>query len=205
MKSNNLIIVVTGPSGAGKTTILKDLPEDKFYFSVSHTTRPPRPGEEHGKHYYFIRKEEFLKMISKGEFLEWVEVFGTYYGTAISEIEKAFSQNKHLVLDIEVIGATRLKSYLGNQAIFIFIVPPDLNTLRERILKRGTETQEEIQKRLKRAEEEIRFAGWFDYVIVNDALEKSRNTFFSIVEAETSKPFRNSRWKEFLQSFNFNL
>lgn len=205
MRSNNLIIVITGPSGAGKTTILKDLPKDRFYFSVSHTTRPPRPGEEHGKHYYFIGKEEFLEMISKGEFLEWVEVFGTYYGTARSEIEKAFSQNKHLVLDIEVIGATRLKSYLGNQAIFIFIVPPDLKTLEERILKRGTETPEEIQKRLKRAEEEIRFAGWFDYVIVNDDLEKSKNIFFSIVEAEINKPFRNSRWKEFLQSFNFNL
>lgn len=203
--SKNLIIVVTGPSGVGKTTILKDLPADSFYFSVSHTTRSPRPGEQHGKDYYFISKEQFLEMISKDEFLEWVEIFGTYYGTAKTEIEKAFSQDKHLVLDIEVIGATRLRSYLGNQAVFIFIAPPDLETLKQRILNRGTETQEEIQNRLERAKEEIKFASWFDYIIVNDDLEKSKQIFFSIVEAEISKPFRNQKWKGFLQKFYLNL
>ena len=198
MKNNNLIIVISGPSGAGKSTILKNLPSDKFYFSISHTTRAPRPGEEHGKHYYFISKEEFLKMIENNEFLEWVEVFGTYYGTAKSEIEKAFSQNKHLVLDIEVIGATRLRSYFGNQALFIFLAPPSLEELEKRLLKRGTENPESMKKRLARAKEELKFATWFDYVIVNENVEESKKKLFSIIEAELLKPYRNQKWQELL-------
>jgi guanylate kinase len=198
MKNNNLIIVISGPSGAGKSTILKNLPSDKFYFSISHTTRAPRPGEEHGKHYYFISKEEFLKMIENNEFLEWVEVFGTYYGTAKSEIEKAFSQNKHLVLDIEVIGATRLRSYFGNRALFIFLAPPSLEELKKRLLKRGTENPESMKKRLARAKEELKFATWFDYVIVNENVEESKKKLFSIIEAELLKPYRNQKWQELL-------
>ncbi len=200
MKSN-LIIVVTGPSGAGKSTILKDLPSKSFYFSVSHTTRCPRPGEKHGEHYYFISKDEFLGMIEKDEFLEWVEVFGTFYGTAKSEIEKAFSQNKHLVLDIEVIGATRLRSYFGSQAIFIFIAPPSIEELKNRLQKRGTETEEAVITRVKRAKEELKFASWFDYVIINDNIENAKKQFFSIIEAELSRPFRNEKWQNFLNSF----
>ncbi|WP_028840605.1 guanylate kinase [Thermodesulfobacterium hveragerdense] len=206
MKRNKrLIIVVTGPSGAGKSTILKDLPQDEFYFSVSHTTRAPRPGEEDGKHYYFISRSVFLEMIERDEFLEWVEVFGTFYGTAKTEVEKAFTQNKHLVLDIEVVGATRLKSYFGSDAIFIFIAPPDLQSLKTRIIQRGTENEAEVQNRLKRAKEELRFASWFDYVIVNETLEKSKELFFSIVKAELSRPYRNHQWKIFLSNFNLNL
>lgn len=197
--------MVTGPSGAGKSTILKDLPEDEFYFSVSHTTRAPRPGEEDGKHYYFISRSVFLEMIERDEFLEWVEVFGTFYGTAKTEVEKAFTQNKHLVLDIEVVGATRLKSYFGLDAIFIFIAPPDLQSLKTRIIQRGTENEAEVQNRLKRAKEELRFASWFDYVIVNENLEKSKELFFSIVKAELSRPYRNYQWKNFLSNFNLNL
>lgn len=199
-KNKFLIIVITGPSGAGKTSILKYLPPEEFYFSVSYTTRPPRKDEVDGKDYYFISKEKFLEMIRRDEFLEWVEVFGTYYGTAKSEIEKAFSQNKHLVLDIEVIGATRIKSYFGNFAIFIFILPPSIEEMEKRLKKRGTEDDDKIKERIQRAKEEIKFASWFDYIIINDNLERAKDELFSIIRAELCKPFRNTYLQNILNS-----
>jgi len=200
MKSNRLILIITGPSGAGKSTILKALPEEEFYFSVSHTTRKPRAGEVHGKDYYFVSTAEFEEMIENGEFLEWVKVYDTYYGTSKSEVEKAFSQNKHFVLDIEVIGATRLKTLFGKRAVFVFIAPPSLEELEARLRKRGTEDEEKIKKRLSRAKDELFFAGWFDYVIVNEDIEESKRALFSVIKAEELKPDRNNKWHELLDS-----
>ncbi|RKX59353.1 MAG: guanylate kinase [Thermodesulfobacteriota bacterium] len=194
----NLIIIISGPSGVGKTTLLRFLPEKDFYFSVSHTTRPPRPGEIDGKDYYFVDEKTFLQMIAMQEFLEWVKVHDAYYGTAKSEIEKAFSQNKHLVLDIEVIGATRLKTYFGNQAVFIFIAPPSMEELEKRLIRRRTDNKEKIKKRLERAKEELKFASWFDYVIVNENLEESKNMLFNIINAEMQRTFRNQKFIKFL-------
>ena len=185
-----LIIVVSGPSGAGKNSVLNILPEEKFYFSVSHTTRKPRPNEIHGKDYYFVSKEEFENMIKNNELLEWAKVYDYYYGTSKKEIEKAFSQNKHIVFNIEVNGATRLRSYFKNQAVFIFIAPPSLKEIENRLLKRGTENKEELEKRIKRAKEELKFIPWFDYVIVNKDLETSRRLLKHIISAELCKPFR---------------
>jgi len=202
MRSNSLILIISGPSGAGKTTLLQFLPSENFYFSVSHTTRSPRKEEVNGKDYYFVSKEEFLKMIKNDEFLEWVEIFGTYYGTSLKEIDKAILQNKHLVLDIEVIGATRLRNFFGNSAIFIFILPPNLEVLKERLRKRGTEDEIEIEKRINRALEEIKFAGWFDYIIINDELERAKECLFSIINAELCKPYRNNKWQEILKNIN---
>lgn len=193
---NKLILVVTGPSGVGKSTILKALPKENFYFSVSHTTRDPRPGEVNGKDYYFVSEDEFKRMIENGEFLEWVKVFDTYYGTAKSEIDKAFSQGKHLVLDIEVIGASRLKGIFGREAVFIFIAPPSFEELERRLKLRGTESEEKLKKRLSRAKEELKFASWFDYVIINDDLEESINSFFSIVKSESLRPWRQEKWNK---------
>lgn len=198
-----MILVISGPSGAGKSSILKILPEEEFYFSVSHTTRSPRPGEVHGKDYYFVSKNEFLKMIEENAFLEWVKAHDTYYGTAKSEIEKAFSQGKHLVLDIEVIGASRLKNFFGKEAVFIFIAPPSLKELENRLYERGTESEEKIKKRLERARKEILFASWFDYVIINQDLEKSKKLLLSIIEAELSRPFRNRNLSQILSECNF--
>lgn len=194
----NLIFIISGPSGVGKSSLVKKLPLKDFYFSVSHTTRTPRPGEVNGKDYYFVEEKTFLKMIEKGEFLEWVKVYQTYYGTAKSEIEKAFSQKKHLILDIEVIGATRLRSYFGKEAIFIFVVPPSLEELKRRLKIRGTENEEKIEERLKRAKEELRFASWFDYVIINEDLERAYQSLQAIIEAELNRPFRNFLFKKLL-------
>ncbi len=200
LKNKPLIIIITGPSGAGKTTLLKYLPPEKFYFSISHTTRSPRKGEINGKDYYFVSKEKFLEMVKNDEFLEWVEVFGTFYGTAKSEIEKAFSQNKHLILDIEVIGATRMRSYFGNSAVFIFVLPPSIEELKKRLEKRGTEDANKIRERIQRSKEEIKFASWFDYIIINDDLEKAKNELFSIIKAEMCRPFRNTYLHDILNS-----
>ncbi len=193
----NLILIISGPSGAGKSTLLKELDPEKFYFSVSHTTRPPRKGERDGLDYYFISKETFLKMLERGEFLEWIEVHSNYYGTAKSEIDKAFSQGKHLVLDVEVVGVSNLKKYFGPQAITIFIAPPNLQILEERLRKRGTETEEKIQERLKRARLELAFSSFFDYLIINDDLERTKEELFSIIKAELCRPYRRRK------DFNF--
>lgn len=186
----NLILIVSGPSGSGKSTLLKTLPEEDFYFSVSHTTRAPRPGEVHGKDYYFITRETFLEMLKKGEFLEWIEVHGNYYGTAKSEVEKAFSQGKHIVFDVEVIGVSNLKKYFGKESITIFIAPPSLEELERRLRNRGTEDDEKLKKRLERASLELTYAPFFDYVIVNEDLEEAKDKFLSIIKAELLRPFR---------------
>ncbi len=185
-----LILIVSGPSGAGKSTLLKTLPEEEFYFSVSHTTRKPRPGEIDGKDYYFIDHKTFFEMLERGEFLEWIEVHSNYYGTAKSEIEKAFSQGKHLVLDVEVIGVSNLKKYFGPSAITIFVAPPSLEILEARLRNRGTEDEKKIKERLERAKLELTYAPFFDYVIVNEDLEKAKENLFSIVKAELCRPFR---------------
>ncbi|MFN3568335.1 MAG: guanylate kinase [Caldimicrobium sp.] len=193
---NRLILIVSGPSGAGKSTLLKGLPVDEFYFSISHTTRLPRQGETHGKEYYFVNKETFLKMLEAGEFLEWIEVHGNFYGTSIKEVEKAFSQGKHLVLDVEVIGASALKRKFGPSALSIFILPPNLKILEERLRKRGTESEEKIKERLERARLEISFAPLFDYVIINDFLTEAKNNFLSIIKAELCRPWRINWFNE---------
>ncbi len=188
MSKNLLTIIVSGPSGSGKSTLLSFLPKEEFYFSVSHTTRPPRNSERHGEHYYFVDEKTFLEMIERGEFLEWVKVHSYYYGTSKGEIAKAKSLGKHLLFDVEVIGAGKLKSYFGDEVVTIFIAPPDFETLKNRLISRGTEREEKIKERLERARFELSFAGFYDYVIINDDLEKAKDQFFSIIKAELCKP-----------------
>lgn len=190
MTNNLLILIVSGPSGAGKSTLLSFLPREEFYFSVSHTTRPPRDNERHGREYYFVDEETFRKMIEAGEFLEWVKVHSHYYGTSKSEVAKAKSLGKHLVFDVEVVGAGKLKSYFGERAIAIFIAPPSIETLRKRLVSRKTESEEKIKERLERAKLELSFAGFYDYVIINDNIEKAKEDLFSIIKAELCRPNR---------------
>jgi len=177
------LFVVSGPSGVGKGTIINKVLADNpnISFSISATTRKQRPGEENGVQYYFITKEDFLKKIENDEFLEWSEHFDNYYGTLKKVVYEKLDSGKDIILDIEVNGANTLLNK-KTEAKYIFIKPPSSDVLRERLLNRNTESDEKIKKRLERAEWEMSFADRYDYVIVNDILEKAVQDLESIVK-----------------------
>ena len=172
------LIIVSAPSGAGKTTIVKhllSLPLD-LGFSVSATSRIPRTGETNGKDYFFISTEEFKELIDKKAFVEWEEVYpGIYYGTLKSEIDRIFANGKNVIFDVEVIGGLNLRKIFGKKALSLFVMPPSLQILEQRLRSRSTETDEKIATRLKKAAYEITFASRFDRIIVNDKLEAALN------------------------------
>lgn len=194
-----LFIVLSAPSGAGKTSIckgvLKMLPNVRF--SVSYTTRPPRPGEENGKDYYFISKQEFKKRIVEGEFAEWAENYGYLYGTSGKAMKDFLERGCDLILDIDPRGAKELmKNY--PEGIFVFILPPSIDELKVRLRRRGFEEKEVIERRYKRAMGEIKEIIWYDYVIVNDSLEIAIDNLRSIYVAEKS---RRERLAEKIKDF----
>lgn len=162
-------MVVSGPSGVGKGTLVAEVMrrDRQTRFSVSATTRAPRPGEIHGVSYYFLSKEEFLLRRARREFLEWAENFGNYYGTLNSEVNRLLEQGCNVILDIDTQGAERVRRLRPN-AVFVFIMPPSVAELRRRITHRGTESGADLQLRLSRAEAEMARAREYDYVIVND-------------------------------------
>ncbi|MCS7229982.1 MAG: guanylate kinase [Candidatus Kryptonium sp.] len=167
------LIVVSAPSGAGKTTIAKKIME-KFpfiKFSVSATTRPKRDGEVDGKDYFFLTREEFEKKIQNGELLEWEEIYGNYYGTLKSVVEEALKNGNVLLFDVDVNGAISIKKKFPDDAILIFLKPPNIETLKERLKRRKTESEEQLKKRLERVPMELEKAIYFDYIFVNDKLE----------------------------------
>lgn len=171
------IIVVSAPSGTGKSTIINtilDRNEIDMKFSVSATNRAPRAGEIDGVSYNFLSTEQFLTLINKGGFVEWEEVYpGRYYGTLKSEIEKIIREGHNVILDIDVKGAMNVKELYGDKAITLFIQPPSIDTLRQRLESRGTETAESLAQRLQKAEFELSYAEKFDVVIVNDDLSRA--------------------------------
>lgn len=167
------IIVITAPSASGKTTLIKKFMSNhkNAQFSVSHTTRPIRDGEVDGRDYHFVDNEEFEKMIAEGSFIEWANVHNNYYGTSFKELEKATDETL-LILDIDVQGALFLKDK-NIDAKYIFIEPPSIEDLKERLEKRGTETEESIKIRLWNARRELEYRNQFDFIIKNDELEKA--------------------------------
>lgn len=176
-------IVLTAPSGSGKTTIARytmgAFPELRF--SISATTRLPRDYEEHGVHYYFLTPEEFKKRIEAGDFLEYEEVYpGCYYGTLISEITRIDKEGP-ILLDIDVKGAMRVKELFGSSAVTIFIYPPSLDELKLRLVQRGTESHEWLETRLQRAKTEMTYKDKCDYVVINDDLEEAVQETLGIV------------------------
>jgi guanylate kinase len=191
MKREGIILIISAPSGAGKTTLchhlLKRFPNMRE--SVSYTTRTPRAGEVHGEDYFFVSREEFQRMVDDDAFAEWAEVHGNLYGTALATIEEARKNGVDLVLDIDCQGARRLKEQI-ERCVYIFILPPGMDELRHRLENRSSDPQEVIDRRLERAAAEIREARWYDYIIVNDNLEVAFEELTAIVIAHGRKTFR---------------
>lgn len=174
LEDNGRLIVFAAPSGAGKTTIVKHLLRtfDCLAFSVSATSRAPRAHERDGIDYYFLGEEEFGRRIKSGAFLEWEEVYpGMFYGTLIADLERLWSQGKHIIFDIDVQGAMSIKRTFPDQTLTVFVYPPDEETLRSRLTGRETETEEILEIRIQKARKELAFAEKFDKVLVNKDLE----------------------------------
>ncbi len=178
--TNGRCIIFSAPSGAGKTSIVKELlkKEDLLLeFSISACSRKPRPGEINGKDYYFLSVEQFTEKIAAGEFIEWEEVYeNNFYGTLKNEITRIWQKGKHVVFDVDVKGGIQLKKKLGEAALSIFIQPPSIKELENRLKNRGTETEESLAQRMGKATEEITYAGMFDEIIINDELTKAIET-----------------------------
>ncbi len=188
-KSNHMagkLIIFSAPSGSGKSTIINYLLTQNLNlaFSISATSRPPRGNERDGVEYYFLTPEEFRRHIAANDFLEYEEVYeNRFYGTLKAPIERQLQEGRNIVFDVDVVGGCNIKKYYGNRALSIFIQPPGIEELRKRLVGRGTDSPETIEKRLDKARFELGFAGKFDRVIVNDNLEKAK--------AETLKAVRN--------------
>lgn len=193
MLSKGQLIVISGPSGAGKGTVCKALLEkNDFWVSVSATTRCPRNAEIEGVNYYFIPKDEFLKKIASEDFLEYAEVYGNYYGTPKSEVLKVLDLGRDVILEIDIQGALKVKKAYPN-GLFIFILPPSMEELRNRITNRGSETPESLITRYASAHKEISFASKYDYAVVNDTVDNACEKIQSIIIAEKCRVDRMNR------------
>jgi len=187
------LIVFSAPSGCGKGTMLAEILKDnKFHLSVSATTRKPRKGEKDGIHYHFITVEDFRKKIDEGAFFEYACYCENYYGTLNSEVEGYLEKGINVILEIEVQGASKIRE-IRPDALFIFVVPPSVQELRRRLNKRGTESQEVIEKRIAQASEEMKFSKKYDYVIVNADLKDAVDDFNAIIRADS---LRSVFWEE---------
>lgn len=187
MTNKGRLIVFSAPSGCGKGTMLAEILKDKnFYCSISATTRSPREKEADGVNYYFLKKEDFKKKIENNEFLEYACYCDNYYGTLVSEVENKLNEGINVILEIEVQGAMKIRQ-LRPDALFIFISPPSVDELRRRLRKRGTESEDIIEKRIAQAEKELSFVSEYDYNIVNAALKDAISDFFAVIRAEQLK------------------
>lgn len=179
MEKNGKCIIFSAPSGSGKSTIVQWLmtehPELKLAFSISATSRPPRGTEQHGVEYFFLSPEEFRSRIARNEFLEYEEVYqDRFYGTLKEQVENQLMSGQNVVFDVDVKGGCNIKSYYGQRALSIFIQPPSVEELRRRLLNRGTDSMEQIEQRVDKAEYEMSFAPQFDSIVTNDNLDLAK-------------------------------
>jgi len=195
--SKGRLFVISAPSGAGKTTILKVVMDriPGLAFSISHTTRSPRSGEKNGVDYHFVSREEFMQMIEQGLFLEHAEVHENLYGTSRVAVEEQLGSGLDVILDIDVQGADILRCESQLQATYIFISPPGLSELRDRLVGRGTEDEKRIALRLNNAKVEMQAAEKYEYLVINDKIEEATELFSAIVLAERARAHRLSNGK----------
>ncbi|MDF7668152.1 MULTISPECIES: guanylate kinase [unclassified Lactobacillus] len=186
MADKGLLLVLSGPSGVGKGTVKSAIVENKvfpFEYSVSMTTRKPRPGEVNGKDYFFVSEERFKQAINHGELLEYNRYVNHYYGTPLAPVEEMLEQGKDVLLEIDVNGARKVREKMPD-GVFIFLTPPDLHTLHERLENRGTESEDVIMGRIKQARQEILVMQDYDYAVVNDQVANAVHHIKAIVDAE---------------------
>lgn len=202
MKERGLLIVLSGPSGVGKGTVRKEIFSQKdtnLHYSISMTTRKPREGEVDGVDYFFKSREEFEDLIERNKLLEWAEYVGNYYGTPIDYVEETLQQGKDVMLEIEVQGALQVREAFP-EGLFIFLAPPSLSELKNRIQTRGTESEELINNRMSVAKEELEMMDAYDYVVENDKVEHACDRIKAIVVAEHCKRERvANRYKQMLE------
>lgn len=197
IKRAGLVFVVSAPSGAGKTTLVRRVMEQLpgIHFSVSYTTRSPRAGEREGEDYHFVSPSVFQEMVERDEFLEWAEVLGNRYGTALTSVKDFTSKGRDLILDIDTQGAKKVKEKL-EQTVLVYILPPSPEALRERLVNRGLDSPEMIQLRLAGAYRDIEEAHWYQYLIVNERIEEAIEQLKAIIIAERCRKVKISILEE---------
>jgi len=185
------LIIISAPSGAGKTSIVKHLLDQDFplAFSVSATSRPKRTNETDKKDYYFLTVEDFKKKIDSGAFLEWQEVYpNQFYGTLKSEVDRIWASGHHVIFDVDVLGGLNIKKQFGNRALAIFIKPPTIDCLKERLASRGTENADSLKQRMEKAEYELSFEKFFDKIVVNENLADAQQEVMHLMKEFLSTP-----------------
>ncbi|MDR2055890.1 MAG: guanylate kinase [Desulfovibrio sp.] len=197
MRREGIALVLSAPSGAGKTTLICRLREEfpGFGYSVSCTTRQPRKGEEDGRDYIFLSHEEFERRRAQDYFAEWAEVHGNFYGTPLAPVERVLKEGRDVIFDIDVLGAQQIKLSLP-AAVFVFVLPPDMEELEQRLRLRGLDDEAAIECRLARARKEIAQAGWYDALVVNDRLDAAYDALRAVYLAGTLAPARNPQLLE---------
>ncbi|MCD6174075.1 MAG: guanylate kinase [Sulfurimonas sp.] len=202
VEHNGVVLVLSGPSGAGKSSLINKIADDigEYYFSISTTTRPMREGEEEGVHYHFVSKEEFKKDIAENNFLEYATVHENYYGTSLNPVREALNKGKLVIFDIDVQGNTAINNRLGDITTSVFITPPSLSELKNRLESRATDSKEVIENRLKMAKREIQRTSEYEFLVINDDLDIAANVLRQIaITARLKIPY--DRINRFVQKW----